>query len=196
MEKKKRSKLVSEPNYHTTKNFSEKVLAIEMKKTKVIMNKPVYLVMSILDISRILMYGFWYDYIKPKYENRAKLCYTDTDSLMFHIITEDFYEDIVVDVERWFDTSDYDENDKRPLPIGKNKKVPRLCKDELGGKIIKESCALRPRAYTYLIDNYDNDDYEKNKIANKKAKGTKKCVINVDLCLKITKIAYLITKTY
>ena len=93
-----------------------------MKKTKVIMNKPVYLVMSILDISKILMYGFWYDYIKPKYENRAKLCYTDTDSLMFHIITEDFYEDIVVDVERWFDTSDYDENDKRPLPIGKNKK--------------------------------------------------------------------------
>ena len=167
-----------------------------MKKTKVIMNKPVYLVMSILDISKILMYGFWYDYIKPKYENRAKLCYTDTDSLMFHIITEDFYEDIVVDVERWFDTSDYDENDKRPLPIGKNKKVPRLCKDELGGKIIKESCALRPRAYTYLIDNYDNDDYEKNKIANKKAKGTKKCVINVDLRLKITKIAYLITETY
>ena len=79
----KRSKLVSEPNYHTTKRFSENFLAIEMKKkTKVKMNKPVYLGMSILDISKTLMYKFWYDYIKPKYEDRAKLCYTDIDSLI------------------------------------------------------------------------------------------------------------------
>ena len=83
-----------------------------MKKTKVIMNKHVYLGVSILDISKILISEFWYDYIKPKYGDRAKLCYTDTDSLMLHIITEDFYEDIPVDVERWFDTSNYDENEK------------------------------------------------------------------------------------
>ena len=115
-------KSVSEPNYHTTKHFTESLLGIEMKKTKVRMNKPLYLGMTILDISKILMYKFWYDYIKPKYEDRAKLCYTDTDSFIIHIITEDFFVDISDDVERWFDTSNYDENDKRPLPIGKNKK--------------------------------------------------------------------------
>ena len=117
----KRNKLVSEPNYHTTKHFSENLLAIEMKKTKVIMNEPVYLAMSILDISKTLMYEFWYDYIKPKYEDKARLYYMDTDSFVMHIKTEDFYKDIADDVERWFDTSNYDENDKRPFPIGKNK---------------------------------------------------------------------------
>ena len=107
----KRNKLVSEPNYQTIKQFSENLLAIEMKKTKVKMNKPVYLGMSILDISKTLMYEFWYDYIKRKYGDRAKLCYMDTDSFVIHIITEDFYEDIANDVERWFDTPNYDEND-------------------------------------------------------------------------------------
>ena len=87
----KRNKLVSEPNYHTTKRFSENLLAIEMKKTKVKMNKPIYLGMSILDISKTLMYKFWYDYIKPKYGDRAKLHYTDTDSFIIYIVTEDFY---------------------------------------------------------------------------------------------------------
>ena len=117
----KRSKLISEPNYHTTKRFSENLLAIEMKKTKVKMNKPVYLGMSILDISKTLMYKFWYDYFKPKYGDKAKLCYTDTDSFIIHIITEDFFEDIAGDVKIWFDTSNYDENDKRPLPVGMSK---------------------------------------------------------------------------
>ena len=92
----------------------------------------------------------------------------DTDSFVFYIITEDSDEDIANDAERWFDTSYFDENDKRPLPIGKNKKVPGLFKDELGGKIIIEFCALRSKTYTYLMD----DDSEK-----KKAKGTKKCAI-------------------
>ena len=101
----KRNKLVLEPNYHITKRFSENLLAIEMKLKKVKANKPVYLGMSKLDISKMLMYKFWCDYIKPKYENRAKLCYTDTDSLIIHIITEDVFADISDDVERWFDTS-------------------------------------------------------------------------------------------
>ena len=95
----KRNKLVSEPNYHTTKHFSENLLAIEMKKTKVKMNKPIYLGMSILDISKTLMYKFWYDYFKPKYGDKAKLCYTDTDSFIIHITTEDFFENISNDVE-------------------------------------------------------------------------------------------------
>ena len=79
----KRNKLVLEPNCHTTKRFSENLLALEMKKSKVKMNKPVYLGMPILDISKTLIYEFWYDYIKPKYGDRAKLCYTDTDSFLF-----------------------------------------------------------------------------------------------------------------
>ena len=120
--------------------------------------------MSILDISKMLMYKFWYDYIKPKYEKKAKLCYTDTDSITIHIITEYFFVDISDDVERWFDASNYDENDKRTLPIGKTKKVIGLFKDELGGKIIKEFCALRAKRYSYLM----GDDSEV-----KKAKGTK-----------------------
>ena len=128
--------------------------------------------MSILDISKTLMYKFWYDYFKPKYGDKAKLCYTDTDSFIIHIITEDFFEDISNDVEKWFDTSNYDKNDKRPLPIGKNKKVPGLFKDELGGKIITEFVALRAKAYAYL-DDYGND--------HKKAKRTKKCVIKQKL---------------
>ena len=100
-----RSKLVSEPNYYTTRQFLENLLAIEMKKTKVIMNKPVYLGMSILDISKMFNYEFWYDDIKPKYGDRAKLYYMDTDSFIIHIETEDFYRDIADDVERWFDRS-------------------------------------------------------------------------------------------
>ena len=151
----KRSKLVSEPNYHTTKRFSENLLAAEMKKTKVKMNKPVYLGMSILDISKTLMYKFWYDYIKPKYEDRAKLCYTDTDSFIIQIITEDFFEDITGDVKKWFDTSNYDENDKRLLPIGMNKRVYGFFKDELGGKIMKEFVVLRAKKYAYRTNDGD-----------------------------------------
>ena len=114
------------------------------------MNKPIYLGLSILDISKTLMHEFWYDYIKPNYGDRTKLCYTDTDSLVIYIKTEGFYENIANDVERWFDTSNYDENDKRPLLIGKNKKVIDLFKDVLGGKIMTEFVALRAKAFAYL----------------------------------------------
>ena len=96
---KRRNQLASEPNYHTTKYFSENLMAIEMKKTKVKMNKPIYLGMSILDIRKTLMYEFWYDYIKAKYQDRAKLCYMDTGSFVIHIKTKDFCGDIANDVE-------------------------------------------------------------------------------------------------
>ena len=108
-----RNKLVSEPNYLTTKHFSENLLEIEMKKTKIKMNNPVYLGMSISDIRKTLMYEFWYEYIKPKYGDREKLCYMGTDSFVIYIKTEDFYENITNDVERWFDTSNYDEKKPR-----------------------------------------------------------------------------------
>ena len=91
---KRRNQFVSEPNYHTTKWFSENLLAIEMKKIKVKMNKPAYLGLSILEISKTLMYEFWYDYIKPKYQDNAKLRYMDTDSFIINIKIEDLYEDI------------------------------------------------------------------------------------------------------
>ena len=113
--------------------------------------------------------------VKPNYEDRAKPCFADTDSFIIHIITEDFFEDIAGDVKKWFDTSNYDGNDKRPLPIGKNKIVYGFFKDELGGKIMKEFVALRAKTYAYLTD----DDSEK-----KKAKGTKDCVIKLELMFK------------
>ena len=169
---KRRKRLVSEPNYHSHKNFSEYLMAIEMKKTKTKMIKPIYLGMSVLDIMSI-MYEFWYDYIKSKYGDKAKLCYANTDSFVIYIKTEDFFVDIAGDVKGWFDTSNFDKNDKRPLPIDENKKVPGLFKDELGGKIIVEVVPHRAKTYAYLVDRYDDDDYEKNK----KAKGTKECVI-------------------
>ena len=137
-----------------------------MKKTKVKMNKPIYLGLSILEISKTSMYEFWYDYMKPKYGDNVKLCYIDTDSFIMHIKTEDFYKDVAHDVEKRFDASNYEVN--RPLPIGKNKKVIGLMKDELGGKIMTEFVTLRPKTYSYLTDDCEED---------KKAKGAKKCVI-------------------
>ena len=164
----KRIKLVSEPNYHTTKYFSKNLLAIEMKETKVKMNKPVYLGMPILGISKTLMYEFWSDYVKQKYKDKVKLCYMDADSFVINSFTEEFFEDIKNNVERWFDTSSYDKDDKRQLQIGVNKKVIGMFKEELGGKIMKEFCALRAKAYAYLME----DDSEK-----RKATGVKRCVI-------------------
>ena len=137
-----------------------------MNKTRVKMNKPIYLELAILDISKILMYEFWYDYMKPKYGNRVKLCYMDTDSFIMSIKRNDFYKDISIDVDKRFDTSNYEIN--RPLPTGKNKKVIGLMKDELGGKIITKFVTLRPKTYSYSTDDGKED---------KKAKGIKKCVI-------------------
>ena len=160
---KKKSKLVSEPNYHTINCISENLSIIEMRRTKVKMNKPIYLGLPILEISKILMYEFWYDYMKPKCGDNVKLCYVDTDSFIMNIKTEDFYKDIANDVEKRFD-----DVSNRPLSTGKNKKVIGLMKDELGGMIITKFLALRPKTYSYLTDDCKKD---------KKAKGTKKFVI-------------------
>ena len=164
---KKRSILDSEPNFHAVNLISEDLSIIEMKKTKIKMNKPIYLGLSILEISKILMYEFWHDYMKPKYNHNVRLCYMDTNRFVMNIKTNDFYKDISADVDNRFDTSNYGVN--RPLPIGKNKKVIGLMKYELGGEIITEFIALRPKTYSYLTDNDKID---------KKVKGTKKCAIN------------------
>ena len=93
------------------------------------------------------MYEFWYDYLKPKYEDRVKLCYMETDSFILQIQTDYFFDNINNDVNKWFDTSNYDKNDNRPLEIGKNKKVIGKFKDDLGGKILTEFVALRAKTY-------------------------------------------------
>ena len=143
-----------------------------MGKIKVVMNKPVYLGQAILDLSKIVMYEFRYDYMVPKYglEN-LKLCYMDTDSLVYDIKTEDFYEDIANDVAARFDTSGYNKTDFRPLPIGLNRKVIGLMKDELGGKMT-EFVALRPKLYSYKKLDGSED---------KKCKGIKKYVVKKTL---------------
>ena len=164
---KKRSKLASEPNFHTMKLIDNNLAIIEMGKVKVKMNKPIYLELSKLNISKITMYEFWYDYLKIKYEDKARLCYMDTDSFVVNIKTKDFYKDISQDVNKRFDTLNYTFD--RPLPMGINKKVIGLMKDELGGDIIMEFVALRPTAYLYITNDF---------IEMKKAKGTKKCVVN------------------
>ena len=135
------------------------------------MTDSIHLGLSILDITKTLMYEFWYDYIKPKYGDRAKLCYMD--SFVIYNETEDFYKDI--DVERRFDTSNYHENDKRPLSEGKNKQIPGLFKDELGRTIMTLFVGVRAKTYAYLM----NDDGE-----HKKAKGTKKCITKRRLMVK------------
>ena len=139
-----------------------------MKKVKLIFDKPVYLGMSILDLSKTLMYDFHYNYIKPKYEKRAKLLFTDTDSLAYEIETEDFYKDISSDVKAKFDTSNYPKNHSSGILTGVNKKVIGMFKDEAAGKQITEFVGLRTKLYSYRMDEGEEE---------KKCKGVKKAVI-------------------
>ena len=148
------------------KLIAENLSIIEMKKVKVKMNKPIHLGLSILVISEIIIYEFWYDYMKRKYGDMVKLCYTDTDTFVMTIKTKDFYKDIAEDVQESLDTSNYSVD--RLLPKRKNKKVIGLMKNELGGGIIIEFVALRPKTYSYMTNEF---------IEMKKAKGIKKCVI-------------------
>ena len=145
-------KLVAKPYYKNQNIFSENLVSVHMKKVKLTMNKPVYLGMSILDLSKTIMYEFHYDYIKEKYGDKAKLLFTDTDSLMYEIETEDFYKDISGDVKDRFDTSDYPENHPSGIPTGENKKVLGMFKDEAAGKIIKEFVGLRSKLYSFVMD--------------------------------------------
>ena len=161
-------KLTAKPNYESRKIFNENLVSVHMKKTSLTMNKPVYLGMSILDLSKIVMFDFHYKYIKPKYGKQAKLLFTDTDSFLYEIQTEDFYKDISGDVKDRFDTSDYPEGHPSGIPTGVNKKVLGMFKDEAAGKIIKEFVGLRAKLYSYKMDEGEE---------NKKCKGIKKAVV-------------------
>ena len=166
--KEKLIKLVAKPNFRSRKIFNENLVSVHMKKTSLTMNKPVYLGMCILDLSKTIMYDFHYNYIKPKYGEKAKLLFSDTDSLMYEIETEDFYKDISGNVKDRFDTSDYPENHPSGIPTGINKKVLGMMKDEAAGKIIKEFVGLRAKLYSFVMD--DGEE-------TKKCKGIKKQVV-------------------
>ena len=163
----KYKKYVMKPNFKDSVRFSESLIGVEMGKTEIMMNKPMYLGQAILDLSKTVMYEFHYDYMKPKYGSKVQLCYMDTDSFVYEVETENFYRDIAGDVETRFDTSGYSGEDNRPLPIGLNKKVIGLMKDELGGKIMTEFVALRAKMYAYRTLDEEG----------KRCKGTKKCAV-------------------
>ena len=167
-DKKKAEKLAAKPNFKHCDIFNENLIAIHMKKTNLTFDKPVYLGMSILDLSKTLMFDFHYNYIKTKYGDKAKLLFTDTDSLMYEIRTEDFYEDIKGDVKDRFDTSDYPSNHPSGIPTGCNKKVLGMFKDEAGGKIIDEFVGLRAKLYSYKT--LEGEE-------SKKCKGVKRLVV-------------------
>ena len=138
------------------------------------MKKPIYLGQAILDLNKLVMYEFHYDYMLPRYGDKVQLCYMDTDSFVYHIKTSDFYKDIAADVEERFDTSGYSKDDARPVPIGKNKKKIGLMKDELCGKVMTEFVALRAKLYAYK-------QLDIKKPEDKRCKGIKKCVVKKTL---------------
>ena len=166
-------KVVMKPNFKSGVLFGESLMGCEMGKIKVVMNKLVYLCQAILDLSKIVMYEFHYDYMVPNYGDRLKLCYMDTDSLVYHIKTNNFYADIADDVQTRFDRSGYIPD--RPLPVGPNKKVIGLMKDELRGKIMTEFIALSPKLYSYKKLDGSED---------KKCKGIKKCIVKNTITFK------------
>ena len=166
--KKQAEKLSAKPNYKHCNIFSENLVAIHMKNTKLDFDKPVYLGMCILDLSKTLMYDFHYNYIKKKYGDKAKLLLTDTDSLMYEIQTEDFYEDISGDVKDRFDTSNYPFDHPSSIISGFNKKVLGMFKDETNGDIIDEFVGLRAKLYSYKM--FEGEE-------SKKCKGVKKSVV-------------------
>ena len=170
---KKYLKYVMKPNFKDGFPLFKHLFPVEMGKREITMNKPVYLGQAILALSKTLMYEFHYHYMRPKYDSKAKLCHMDTGSFVYEIETEDFYRNIAKDVKKRFDTSGYSKDDNRPLPIGENKKVIGLMKDELGGKIMTEFVALRAKTYAYRKIGKE--------VEGKRCKGTKKCVVSEGL---------------
>ena len=164
----KAKKLAAKPNFKHCNIFDENLVAIHMKKTKLVFNKPVYLGMCILDLSKTLMYDFHYNYIKNKFNDKATLLFTDTDSLAYEIETEDFYKDISGDVHGFFDTSNFPKGHSSGIEVGCNKKVVGMFKDEAGGKIISEFVGLRPKLYAYKMHEGKEE---------KRCKGVKKAVV-------------------
>lgn len=159
-------RLVASPYFHSASILSENLVAIQMKPDQIILDKPIYIGFTVLELSKSHMYDFHYNIVKPFYEDRVQLCYTDTDSFVYEIYTNDFYHDLKYNFLKYFDTSNYDNNNDFKLPL-MNKKVPGLFKDEMAGKCISDFVGLRSKLYS--IKTLD-------KII-KKAKGVKSCVV-------------------
>ena len=166
---KKLLKWVSRPTYVSSKIFNEDLVAVHKIKETLTLNRPAYVGMCVLDLSKTLMYDFHYNYIKDKYGDKAKLLFTDTDSLMYEIQTDDVYKDLFVDKDK-FDNSDYPEDS--PFYFGDNKKVIGKFKDEAAGVPITEFVGLKSKMYSYIKD---------NGLGDKTAKGVKKQVIKTDI---------------
>ena len=166
--RKKAEKLASRPNFERATIFDKNLIAVHMKKTEVYFNKPVYVGQAILDLSKTLMFDFNYNYIKKKYKKRAELMFTDTDSLLYHIHTDDFYKDISYDVKDKFDKSDYPPNHESGIQTGVNKKVIGMFKDEVAGRQITHFVGLRPKLYGFKVEDGS---------LTKKCKGVKKNVV-------------------
>ena len=171
----KAKKLVSKPNYHHSTIFCENLVAVQMKKTNLVLDKPIYLGFSVLELSKTIMYDFHYKYIKPKYGSKAKLLFTDTDSLAYEIETDDFYKEISPDVRDRFDTSNYPEHHPSGIEVGVNKKVGGMFKDEAGGQQITEFVGLRAKLYSYMMDEGKEE---------KECKGVKKAVVRKSISFK------------
>ena len=189
-DRKLANKLSSKPNFDPATIFDENLLAVHMKKTEVYFNKPIYVGQAILDLSKTLMFDFHYNYIRKKYGNKAELLFTDTDSLMYLIQTDDFYHDIKQDIKNKFDTSDYPENHPSGIKTDVNKKVIGKFKDEAAGRQITHFVGLRPKLYTLKVEEKKEGEEKtkgekKAKGENKgeidKAKGVKECVIKKSL---------------
>ena len=144
-------KLAAKSNYDRCAIFDENLIAVHMKKKKLYFNKPVYLGMSVLDLSKSLMYDFHYNYIKTEYGGKAKLLFTDTDSLAYEIRTKDFYKFINPDIEKRFDTIAYPSNHPSGIKTGLNSKVLGMFKDEAGGKQIVEFVGFRAKLHSYTM---------------------------------------------
>ena len=149
---KKAAKLTSRPNFDRATIFDKNLIAVHMKKTEIYFDKPVYVGQAILDLSKTLMFDFHYNYIRKKYKNKAELLFTDTDSLMYQIYTDDFYKDISHDIKNKFDTFDYPPNHPSGILTGVNKKVIGMFKDEVAGKQITCFVGLRPKLYSFRIE--------------------------------------------
>lgn len=163
--------LIAQPNFKRRTIFDENLAAVEMKQTRIVMNKPISVGMAILDISKVVMYEYYYDFLKPKYGANIKMAYTDTDSFVMQIFTDDFYQDMKQNLE-YYDTSEYPENNIYQIPRV-NKKVPGLFKDELKSTVITAFVGLRSKMYTVRTVEFGKEKYEDMK----KAKGTKKYLL-------------------
>ncbi|XP_077278612.1 uncharacterized protein LOC143906406 [Temnothorax americanus] len=158
--------MIAKPNFHSRSVFSENLVAIEMRKLEIKFNKPIYVGMCILDISKTCLYKFHHEYMLPLYRDKCKVMYTDTDSLIYHVECDDVYETMKRDIDK-FDTSDYAIDNAYDIPL-ENKKVPGLMKDENNGAIMTEFVGLRAKMYALKVD---------GKKDTKKAKGVKSNVV-------------------